>query len=79
MPNVNLVSNIGFGLDSTHTKEENNIFSNMKAEETTEIIHPEFFLVDQEADTLDSKINFGNVSIFTRVKNKMLRIIRDII
>ena len=28
MPNVNLVSNIGFGADSTHTKEENNIFSN---------------------------------------------------
>jgi len=78
-PNANLVSNIGFGIDSTHTKDENSIFSSMEAKDITEINHPNFILPDQEADNLDSKLSFGNVSIFTRVKNKIARIIRDII
>jgi len=79
MPNVNLVSNIGFGIDSTHTKDENSIFSSMEAEEIIEINHHTFILPDQEADNLDSKLNFGNISIFTRIKNKMVRIVREII
>ena len=79
LPNVNLVSNIGFGTDSTHTKGESSIFSNMEAEETTEIIHPEFVSADQEADLLTSKFCFGNKSIFERVKNKVSRIISKII
>lgn len=79
LPNDNLISNIGFGLHSTHTKDENSIFSNMKTKDITEIIHPEFVLVDQEADLLISKLCFGNKSIFKRVKNKILRIINKII
>lgn len=79
MPNVNLVSNIGFGSDSTHMKYKSSIFSEMEAREITDIIHPNFVLVDQEADLLTSKLCFGNISIFKRVKNKMVRIIRDII
>ena len=74
MPNINLVSNIGFGKDSTHTKEEGSIFSNMKRKDITEIIHPEFVLVDQEADLLTSKLCFGNTNIFERAKNKTSRI-----
>ena len=79
IPNVNMVSNIGFGSDSTHMKDKSSIFSEMEAREITDIIHPNFVLADQEADLLTSKLCFGNVSIFTRVKNKMVRIIRDII
>jgi len=75
MPNVNLVSNIGFGTDSTQTKDESSIFSNIKAEETTEIIHPKFVLADQEADLLNSKLCFRNINIFARIKNKILRTI----
>lgn len=78
MPNVNLVSNIGFGIDSTHTKEESSIFSNIEAEEITEITHPEFILADQEADLLTSKLCFGNKSIFERAKNKALRIVKKL-
>ena len=73
MPNKNMVSNIGFGIESTHTQGKNNIFSKMKKEEITEITHPEFVLADQEADLLTSKLCFGNKSIFERVKNKMVR------
>jgi len=78
MPNVNLVSNIGFNKEALHTKDENSILSKMKTEEITEIIHPNFILPDQEADNLDSKLSFSNISIFKRIKNKMLRIISKI-
>ncbi len=47
----------------------------MKAEETTEIIHPKFVLANQEADLFTSKVWFGNINIFNRIKNKVLRII----
>jgi hypothetical protein len=79
MPNVNLVSNIGFGVQSAHTQSENSIFSKMEAKEITEIKHPNFVLADQEADFLTSKLCFGNKNIFERVKNKMVRIISKII
>jgi len=75
MPNVNLVSNIGFGIDSTHTQDENSIFSKIKGEEITEIVHPEFVLANQEADLFTSKVWFGNINIFNKIKNKVLRII----
>jgi len=78
MPNVNLVSNIGFSKEALHTKDGDSIFSKMEAKEITEVIHPEFVLADQEADLLTSKLCFGNKSIFERVKNKMLRIISKI-
>ncbi len=78
LPNVNLVSNIGFGPESTHTKGNDSIFSQMEAEEISEIVHPEFVLADQKADLLTSKLCFGNKNIFERVKNKVLRIINKI-
>lgn len=78
MPNVNLVSNIGFGPDSTHTKNKNSIRSEVEAKEITDIIHPNFILADQEADLLTSKICFGSVNIFNKIKNKILRVARKI-
>ena len=75
MPNKNLVSNIGFGSGSTHTKDNTSVFSKLETQEITEIIHPNFILSDQKVDLLTSKIFFGNKNIFERVKNKVLRII----
>jgi hypothetical protein len=68
MPNVNLISNIGFGENSLHTRDENSILSKMKMEEITEIIHPEFVLTDQKADLITSKNYYGNVNIHNRIK-----------
>ena len=79
LPNVNLVSNIGFSREGLHTKDGNSIFSKMKVEEITEIIHPKFVLADQEADLFTFKLCFSNRNIFERVKNKVLRIISKII
>ena len=79
MPNVNLISNIGFNKEALHTKDENSILSKIEAEEIIKIIHPEFVLADQKADLFTSKLCFGNKSIFERIKNKMVRIISKII
>lgn len=78
IPNINLVSNIGFNKEALHTKLENSILSKVKAKDITEIIHPEFVLMNQEADFLVSKLCFGNINIFNRIKNKMVRIINKI-
>jgi hypothetical protein len=79
IPQVNLVSNIGFGLDSTHTKDKDNIFSEMKVEEINEIIHPNFILADQEADFFTAKLCFKDRNIFKRISHKALTIIRKVI
>ena len=50
----------------------------MKTKDITEIKHPNFVLANQEADLLVSKLFFGNVNIFTRVKNKALIILKRI-
>jgi len=55
-PNVNLVSNIGFGEDGTHTVSKNNKFSNMPTMELSHIIHPKQVIIDIEAD----RFNFDN-------------------
>ncbi len=49
-PNVNLVSNIGFGENSTNTKKENNISNNIPTESLGNIIHPDSIIVNEEAD-----------------------------
>jgi hypothetical protein len=77
-PNVNLVSNIGFGKEALHTKDPNSIFSNMKIKNIQKIKHPDFILADKTADYFTSKLCFGNKNIFERAKNKALRIIRKL-
>jgi hypothetical protein len=49
LPNVNLVSNIGFGLNATHTLKRNR-FSNLPTEEIGKIHHPPFIIRHSEAD-----------------------------
>lgn len=70
LPNYNLVSNIGFGSEATHTKNSSSL-ANMKTEELTEIIHPNFLLVDDKADLYSFKKIFSQnvfVKIFNRLK-----------
>lgn len=49
-PNVNLVSNIGFGENATHTHDKKSKFSNIPSEELGHIIHPKQVIIDIEAD-----------------------------
>jgi hypothetical protein len=50
IPNKNLVSNIGFGKDSSRTSNTNSIISNMKTETIRKIVDPLFVVQDKEAD-----------------------------
>ncbi len=50
IPNVNLISNIGFGNNATHTFNDDNVYANVPLEEIDEIIAPTFFLPEKQAD-----------------------------
>lgn len=57
IPNVNLVSNIGFGPDATHTQEE---FISTKADQRLgPLVHPSWTLRDSEADRATYKRIWG--------------------
>lgn len=48
--NVNLITNIGFRADATHTPDPNAPFANRPLQELTEITHPKYFLPEKDAD-----------------------------
>lgn len=50
VPNVNLISNIGFREDATHTPDSGNKHANLPTGELNQIYHPKFVLPDSRAD-----------------------------
>jgi hypothetical protein len=56
IPNVNLVSNIGFGKDSTHTRFKSP-YAELKTDTLTNLKHPRLVIQDNEAD----RYTFDNV------------------
>ncbi|HTY26120.1 MAG TPA: hypothetical protein VMC85_23520 [Desulfomonilaceae bacterium] len=72
-PNVNLVSNIGFGPSSTHTVQTVSRFANMPAEEMIfPIKHPSRVVRDFGADDFTEEIMFSGVlnNLFERIRTK---------
>jgi hypothetical protein len=57
IPNVNLVTNIGFGEDATHTKDNSNKFFKISIKGLSHIIHPNKVIINKEAD----KFVFDNI------------------
>lgn len=55
MPNVNLISNIGFGADSTHTSNTNNPYANMKVHHILPLIHNQEIVQNKLADEYSRK------------------------
>ena len=73
---VNLISNIGFGEFSTHTKNINSKFSNLPTEKVTfPLKHPPFKINDTKADILAYKTIFTDDSLIDRLKRKIKKII----
>jgi|688.fasta_scaffold539134_1 hypothetical protein len=65
VPNVNLVSNIGFGHNATHTFSVNHPLAKIPTETLGEIIHPKIIVQDQVADRfVFNKIYLGRLRIF---------------
>ena len=61
-PNVNLVSNIGFGNDATHTFNESK-FSNLPTKNLGELNHPKNILRDKDADNLIFEEKYGGKNL----------------
>ena len=62
-PNMNLVSNIGFGEDSSHTLNKHSIFSNMPLQKLGELKHPKKVEKDLEADSWTFNFHFGGKNL----------------
>jgi hypothetical protein len=59
IPNVNLVSNIGFGEDATHTISSTNKNNNLPATSIGDLTHPTYIEQCQVADTYTFNNTFG--------------------
>ena len=67
LPRFNLVSNIGFTTEGTHTKSKRNPFANMKTTPMEfPLKHPKFMIRDIQADRYTFKIMYSAVSRITR-------------
>jgi len=76
IPNVNLISNIGFRAESTHTKYRSR-FANMSVTDMDfPLRHPPFVIKNREADNFVQKTHF-ELNIFLRIIKKILKKIID--
>ncbi len=72
IPNVNLVKNIGFGDEATHTKDVCE-FANLKTYELLVKDHPEEIVQDEAADRFTTDIMFSKKTLLDRATQKMTR------
>jgi len=70
IPNENLISNIGFGANATHTLDENSVYANVPIKEIEEITDPVFFLPEKQADLAVLNQEF-NIAEKRRKKNSI--------
>ena len=81
IPNKNLINNIGFNSDATHTKWEKKN-TPIKKGIGNKIIHPKFLVCDKEAEKYQFDFYFGGNFIrlkknfIIRIKNKLKRILK---
>jgi hypothetical protein len=73
IPNVNLIQNIGFGPNATHTFDTNNKFSNQKTEKLYQIKHPVLILPQKAADLLTMNKEFDVKKRRKRARRKFIR------
>lgn len=72
-PNVNLVSNIGFGEESTHTRDMDSELANMNVLDLIfPLNHPNSIERNIEADLVTAKKMFSNPNFFYRVLRRLL-------
>ncbi|MCK5612778.1 glycosyltransferase family 2 protein, partial [Candidatus Pacearchaeota archaeon] len=71
IPNINMVSNIGFGEDATHTHVESDLFANMRRHEMDfPMKHPDKFFQNSSADDFTNKCRHSKITrFFLRLHN----------
>lgn len=75
LPKVNLVSNIGLGIESTHTHKDSPLANMPVLPMEFPLKHPPFLLCDSKADSITFK-NTCYSSFIKRVINRLVRIVR---
>jgi hypothetical protein len=75
LPNVNMITNIGFGQDATHTVHEDSRFVNMKRCDLILTKHPAKIERDVDADEYTYKHYISPSPIILRIYRKIKRII----
>jgi hypothetical protein len=73
IPNENLVSNIGFNTNSTHTIDGGEIYGNLKTNNLENIVHPILKEVNIYADNYTFKKWFIKRSLLKRLINKIYK------
>ncbi|MDW7726675.1 MAG: hypothetical protein SCH70_06100 [Candidatus Methanoperedens sp.] len=72
IPDVNLVSNIGFDMKAVHTKDKDK-FAEMEIEPMSDpILHPDYILRDSKADFFVENKMFSGKSLVLRVINRAI-------
>jgi len=72
IPNVNLIKNIGFGSDATHTFDKNDPVTSLEFGNLENIIHPKLIKVQKEADFFTLNREFQVEKIEKKLKKKQL-------
>jgi hypothetical protein len=83
LPNVNLISNIGYGKDATHTIKQSPLSNMPVSAMNFPIQHPLFMIRDTKVDRFTLSYRFGmNIITLWRIKvnyfKKLLKIITDL-
>lgn len=78
LPNVNLISNIGFAGDGTHTLAKASEYDNMPLEAVEfPLQHPPFIIRDRQADLFTQNTYYDyHPGLTKKVKNKLRRLIK---
>jgi hypothetical protein len=71
VPNVNLVSNIGFESGALHTKDTNKNIDTMTVSMRFPISHPPHMIVNSTADLLESRNFFSDNSLCCKLYNRI--------
>ena len=75
MPNINLISNIGFGECSTHTSDDNNVLANIPSQSILPINHPDLISINKVADRYSFDFLYRK-SLFKMMYRTALRFIK---
>jgi hypothetical protein len=76
IPNVNLISNIGFGESATHAHKKSDPVANMEVFPIKTIVHPDKIEYNEEADRYTLEVAFPIPPFITRASNKIIKTIK---
>jgi hypothetical protein len=74
LPKINLVQNIGFGEDATHTRGNGNLLSLPAHEMDFPLIHPPVMIRDVRADRFTQQNHFAGPSLLRKIIMRSLRL-----